>query len=805
MAVTSIELQVISRILTSQSDFEIDRLCEYDTSYYEVYKQPIEFIINHKLKYGNVPDVFTFQAKFPDIPIVDVRESTEYLRTEMCKHRRLILLREAFNKIKDLGADDVDSCWQYLENQCEVAASLDTSRPMDLVSDAMDRAEQVLQYSQQKRIPTGFAEIDKCMYGGLSTVEELCIVIARTGTGKAQPLWSKVLTPTGWKTMGEIQVGDLVVGKNNDNGHVIQIFPQGEKDYYRVNFSDGTFAECCGDHLWEVLNHQRRRRDCVHYGEHLVLTTDEIIQSLDKRYSIDISEPIEFDIPFDEESELDPYLLGVIIGDGCTRRNGLALTNENKEIWDRIESVLPNYNCCRSGKHGNMITGMNWNDNYIKRKLVEYGLWDKKSVDKFIPKQYLTAPIHIRKALLAGLVDTDGFTDTNSTMSWYFDTASEQLAFDFAELARSLGVFVKMYEREKSYYTKNHERVECSGNREILCRSVFNPFLLSKKAERYCQKTVPSGRNMPKRHAKFIDSIEYVGKTECQCILLDNESHTYITDNYTVTHNTWFCTKLMETAQKHGFPVLYYSPEMQASYLGTRFDTWRSHFKNSDIFLGKYSEDYMNYVRSLSKQTTSAFVMEDKDAAGGIVSTMNLEPMIKRYGVKLLIIDGLSYMQDTHKSFSDYDKYRNICNDLFRISKKYGCAVVVVMQANRATKDTKDDKGEPFPDIYNIEGSDHPARMATNVISLRQIFDRHVLDIRIEKARNASNQRPVFSYSWDPNTGNVQYLSEGDNGVAEQTGGLAPAVNIQNVLGKSQNLSNTSIDDESFDTDDIEF
>ena len=85
------------------------------------------------------------------------------------------------------------------------------------------------------------------------------------------------------------------------------------------------------------------------------------------------------------------------------------------------------------------------------------------------------------------------------------------------------------------------------------------------------------------------------------------------------------------------------------------------------------------------------------------------------------------------------------------------------MQANRESKDNKDDKGEVFPNIYNIEGSDHPARIATQVFAMRQIFDKHVLDIRLEKARMANNQKPEFSYSWDINTGNMQYLPDSQN------------------------------------------
>ena len=126
------------------------------------------------------------------------------------------------------------------------------------------------------------------------------------------------------------------------------------------------------------------------------------------------------------------------------------------------------------------------------------------------------------------------------------------------------------------------------------------------------------------------------------------------------------------------------------------------------------------------------------------------------------------------------------------------CAVVVVMQANRATKDNKDDKGEVFPNIYNIEGSDHPARIATQVFAMRQIFDKHVLDIRLEKSRNANNQKPEFSYAWDINNGNVQYL--GDN-TAQNTSSGVPVVtpdvpiNASSIAAQTANIILDDSDD----------
>lgn len=799
--ISSIELQVICKILTSDSPQEIQELCEFDESYYSVYRSQIHYILEHYHNYGNVPDLFTFQSEFPDVTLVKVKESVQYLQDQLRKNKKQIILIETFNKLKDLGSGDVDDAWKYLELQCERIDTLNPSAPMDIVKDAKKRSQQILDFNTKSRIPTGFAEIDKLMYGGLSTVEELLIILARTNTGKAQPLWAPVLTPSGWTTMGQLKVGDVVVGENNDNGKVVQIFPQGKKDYYRVKFDDGTYAECCDDHLWKVLSSKRRERANKNYGIHEVLTTRDIRNNLSARYSIDISSPIEFESNFDEYAELDGYLLGLLIGYGSLRDDRALLTNDNQEVWSYVEQIIAKYNCTRSSVSPYSIVSKNRSTNFVKQKLVEYGLMNVKSVDKFIPKQYLTAPVHVRKALLAGLVDTDGYAPKGTNQLWEFDTASEKLAEDFAELARSLGVAVKVHPRKPSQYTANGVKIQGKGSRHITCRSEFNPFKVSTKASRFKLRTEPYKHSMPKRHCKMIQSVEYVGQTECQCILLDNQSHTYLTTGYTVTHNTWVCTKMMESAQKNGFPVLYYSPEMQSSFLGTRFDTWRGHFQNSKLHQGKYNDEYVNYLDSLSLETTSAFIVEDKDIEGGKVSVSTIRTLVQKHGIKLVIIDGLSYMEDDKPSTRDHEKYKNICGDLFRMSKEFGCAIVVAMQANRETKESKDDKGDPFPTLYNAEGSDHPGRIATQAFSLRQVFEKHVLDIRLEKSRNAANQKPVFSYVWDVDNGNCQYLPGGQSDTVSDA--ITPKV-TPNIVTTHHSDDSIPMDEE-YDDDDVEF
>ena len=259
---------------------------------------------------------------------------------------------------------------------------------------------------------------------------------------------------------------------------------------------------------------------------------------------------------------------------------------------------------------------------------------------------------------------------------------------------------------------------------------------------------------------------------------------------------------MMESAQSNNFPVLYYSPEMRAAFLGTRFDTWRNHFQNSQLFQGNYTAQYYEYLKSLSKEETAAFVLEDKDVSEGAVTVSVLDRLVARNRIRLLIIDGLSYMVDEMRADSDYIRYKNICAGLFQLSKKHQCAVVVVMQANRETRETKDDKGDVFPTMYNAEGSDHPSRIATQVFSLRQVFDKHVLDIRLEKSRMANNQKPVLSYAWDPNTGSCRYLPDGENDPVSSMPATTPSVATSPNIG----IHHTAPDDISLDDDDdVEF
>src|SRR4029077_17422378 len=78
--------------------------------------------------------------------------------------------------------------------------------------------------------------------------------------GRAQPLSSAVLTPEGFRPIGSLRIGDLVVGSDGRPTPVIGVYPQGRKEVFRVRTQDGASTLACGEHLWHVFTASDRRR-----------------------------------------------------------------------------------------------------------------------------------------------------------------------------------------------------------------------------------------------------------------------------------------------------------------------------------------------------------------------------------------------------------------------------------------------------------------------------------------------------------------------------------------------------------------
>lgn len=355
------------------------------------------------------------------------------------------------------------------------------------------------------------------------------------GVGKNSPLYSKLLTPNGWIKMGDVKLGDEVIGCDGLPHRVTGVYPQGVTPSYRVVFRDGTSLECGLDHLWAVGSALRKRRYKRRGGsEYTVKTLRQLIDGglcLNRRdgrkgpkWYVPLVEPVRHP---ERELPVDPYVLGVLLGDGAI--SGARVTwstpDMDADIVVRMRERLPNFQIVRdiysTCPHYHIQSGHRGVRNAIKPLLESLDV-RVKSTEKFIPEMYLFASVEQRLDLLRGLMDTDGCAQANRIS---FSSLSERLANDVAALVRSLGgtAIVHSYDR-----TAEGKSIEWDVNIKLaMC-----PFYSVRKSKEWRPTPHTLGH-------KYIERVEYVGDVETQCIRVDAEDHLYVADDYTVTHNTF--------------------------------------------------------------------------------------------------------------------------------------------------------------------------------------------------------------------------------------------------------------------------
>ena len=388
--------------------------------------------------------------------------------------------------------------------------------------------------------------LKKLFPNNIDTNYNTLVLSGGIGLGKAQPLNSLVLTEDGYKKMGELTLNDRVYSNDGKLHKIIGIFPQGVKKICKVSFNDGTSTLCCDEHLWTVYNIKSQKWTTVETKE--LISGRNLKRGFNKpwnshRYKIPLTSPIEFN---SKNVYIPPYTMGALIGDGSLTHNHVHLTSADSEILDRVCKELNDgyaLNHINSSKYDYSICKVVNNTEYDVQRhtqvpapnkyvkaVKEYGL-NVTSEKKFIPKDYLYTDVQSRIALLQGLMDTDGYISKDGSII-EFTTVSEQLKNDFIFLVQSLGGVCKVRIKHPKYRNKDGEILNGALAYSIGTKvpKTISPFFLSRKAARISQKAFEPSR--------YIESIEYVGEEECQCIYIDAESHLYLTNDFIVTHNT---------------------------------------------------------------------------------------------------------------------------------------------------------------------------------------------------------------------------------------------------------------------------
>jgi len=491
-------------------------------------------------------------VKIKDAPF----EGSAFVQDKAMKFCKQQELQKALNKAQKVIDGGEFENYEQLETL--VREALQVGEREDGMSDVFFNLDDVLNEDYRHPIPMGIPGIDRLLKGGLAK-GEIGVILAPTGVGKSLSISEPVLTPLGWVKMGDLKVGDEVIGADGKTQYVIGVYPQGVRPIYKVEFTDNTYVNCDEEHLWSVntLNMRTAKTRIEgksiykpNYGYKVVKTSD-MMNDIKKRgrynYRLPIVEPVEFE---KKGISIDPYLLGLLLGDGYIG-NGTGnptITTKDDELFENIKHLDIHTSFTEYQKTEIRTIKVIRLKSSVHKQLTELNLKGCLSNDKFIPKDYLYNSLNVRLSILQGLMDTDGYVDKKGTVQ--FTTVSKQLSEDVRELALSLGGTVRISTKTPTF---KHNGVKKEGQLSYNVTMSFAnnivPFKLIRKVDRYYKRTKYIEQ-------KYVKSITYSHDEEAVCIKVSNPDCLFVTRDYVLTHNTTFMTKIANHAYNIGYNVL---------------------------------------------------------------------------------------------------------------------------------------------------------------------------------------------------------------------------------------------------------
>lgn len=393
------------------------------------------------------------------------------------------------------------------------------------------------------------------------------LIAFSTGMGKGLLLDTLVKIPNGWKQIGDIKVGDYVNTPNGDKAKVTGVYDNKQVPCYKITFADGRNIVCDEDHLWEVFTHGKGRYTTLNTKELDKLFNAHINRKMTpnerngygKPYSAIYIPLVDPTHSADEDVELplDPYLLGVYLGDGwCDLKGRLSITKPDVFLFNTINDIVQQYGCmakkielvdierCLSFRviSNDPANKAPSSDNDIARKMIELGLNGKYSWNKFIPEVYMNSSFNQRLELIRGLMDTDG-TQVKEMSCAEYTTTSEILAKQMVELLRSVGCQAR-YKSRQTTYTYNGEVKLGRISYKVRIRAPI-PSLLFKTPSKIARCKDINKMLMVGLKLRVIN-VERVGNNDTRCIEVDHPDSMYVIQDYICTHNTVTASKAGE-------------------------------------------------------------------------------------------------------------------------------------------------------------------------------------------------------------------------------------------------------------------
>jgi replicative DNA helicase len=734
---------------------------------------------------GGAPYLHTLVAS---VPMAANAGYYAHIVREKAILRRLV---EAGTKIVQIGyagegqVDDVvDAAQAEIYQVTEKRSSEDYAPLKDIMESTLDEIEAIdSRGDAMVGVPTGFTDLDE-LTNGLHP-GQMIIVAARPAMGKALALDTQLPTPTGWTTMGEVAVGDNLIGADGRPTRVVAATDvMVGRPCFELTFSDGSTIIADAEHQW--LTETRASRKSRWAGENgynrtrnqrtfaAVRTTAEIAATVhcagsEQRvnHSVDNAGPLQL---AEAELPIHPYALGVWLGDGHSV--SARFTSSDPEIAMLLEASglvvarqsglnysiqLPRESCggkarfvsapvdpprcpdCgRSYAGGARCQACHDDHATVQARLRTLGVLG----DKHIPMAYLRASEEQRRALLAGLLDTDG--TVNPTGSCQITLTNSRLAADVYELIVGLGY--KCGRRSR----RVRGRSESTSTAHVLTFStVDDVFALPRKVLVHKQRRPKSTIRIGNR---LIKQVREIASVPVRCVEVDNEAHLYVAgDSMIPTHNSTLGLDFARSASiKHGLTSCIFSLEMSRTEITMRLLSAEAKVPMHHMRNGKMSdEDWAKLARKMGEISEAPLFIDDSPNLTMMEIRAKARRLKQRHDLKLIVLDYLQLMTSGRKVESRQVEVSEFSRSIKLLAKELEVPIVAICQLNRGSEQRSDKR----PMVSDLRESGSLEQDADMVILLHRedAYERESArpgeaDLIVAKHRNGPTADVVVAF-----------------------------------------------------------
>ena len=590
-------------------------------------------------------------------------------------------------------------------------------------------------------VPTGFQDLDRLtngLHGG-----QMVVIAARPAVGKALALDTPIPTPSGWTTMGDLEVGDEVLGADGRPTTVTAATEvMVDRPCFEVEFSDGEVIVADAEHRW-VTRTRADRRGPSRRSRGDVRTTAELARTLrcdtaDARLNHDVVNPAPLDLP-KAELLVPPYTLGVWLGDGTSEV--ATITTADLEICARIEAegidAIPSQSaslrytlklpvvpiaerrcvvcgtafvpkvsttkaCSQScgGKAktvstpvpaatcpdcGKVTCGLvrcqECHNRYgtVTARLREIGVLG----DKHIPTTYLRASIAQRRALLAGLLDTDGTVAPSGAVQ--FSVTSRRLALGVRELLSSLGYRTGWSEKEVK-----GRRLDSSVAYTITFSTDDEVFGLERKRLLHKER---GRRTFQRRDSRFVVAVRPVPSVPVRCIQVSNDEHLYLAGRTMIpTHNSTVGLDIVRAASiHHNMCSVVFSLEMSKNEIVMRLLSAEARIPLQNMRKGTMrEEDWTRLARTMGEVSEAPLFIDDSPNLSLMEIRSKARRLKQKHDLRLVVIDYLQLMTSGKRVESRQQEVSEFSRAIKLLAKELEVPVIALSQLNRGPEQRTD-------------------------------------------------------------------------------------------------------------------